>query len=98
MRRRRAQRGHTASREAAAGPQRARRVAKVLLRDARAAGGTVALAAKRRPLKRPLARPTLPPPTPSYANAKVYKCPTCERPACYRTYSSSKEDSPPCEL
>lgn len=32
-----------------------------------------------------------------YANAKIYKCPTCERPSCYRAYSSSKEDSPPCE-
>lgn len=34
----------------------------------------------------------------SYANAKVYQCPSCERPSCYRTYSSSKEDSPPCDL
>jgi len=36
-------------------------------------------------------------PTRRYANAKIYKCPTCERPSCYRAYSSSKEDSPPCE-
>jgi translation initiation factor 2 subunit 3 len=35
-----------------------------------------------------------------YANAKIYKCssPACERPGCYRAYSSSKEDNPPCEL
>jgi translation initiation factor 2 subunit 3 len=32
-----------------------------------------------------------------YANAKIYKCPKCERPGCYRAYGSSKEDSPPCE-
>jgi translation initiation factor 2 subunit 3 len=34
-----------------------------------------------------------------YANAKVYKCanPACPRPACYRSYGSSKEDSPLCE-
>lgn len=25
-----------------------------------------------------------------YANAKIYKCPTCERPSCYRAYGSSK--------
>jgi hypothetical protein len=25
-----------------------------------------------------------------YANAKIYKCPACERPSCYRAYGSSK--------
>lgn len=25
-----------------------------------------------------------------YANAKIYKCPSCERPSCYRAYGSSK--------
>ncbi len=32
-----------------------------------------------------------------YANAKIYKCPSCERPACYRAHGSGKEDNPPCE-
>jgi translation initiation factor 2 subunit 3 len=32
-----------------------------------------------------------------YANAKIYKCPRCERPSCYRAYGSSKEDAPACE-
>ena len=32
-----------------------------------------------------------------YANAKIYRCPSCERPARYRAYGSSKEDAPPCE-
>ncbi|KAF8970719.1 elongation factor Tu GTP binding domain-containing protein [Flammula alnicola] len=34
-----------------------------------------------------------------YANAKIYKCENeaCPRPGCYRSYPSSKEDSPPCE-
>lgn len=32
-----------------------------------------------------------------YANAKIYKCPTCERPQCFKAYGSSKEDSPPCD-
>jgi len=32
-----------------------------------------------------------------YANAKLYKCPLCPRPACYKAYGSSKEDSPPCD-
>ncbi|KAF6264312.1 eukaryotic translation initiation factor 2 gamma [Scenedesmus sp. NREL 46B-D3] len=32
-----------------------------------------------------------------YANAKIYKCPSCERPTCYRAYGSSKEDAPPCD-
>ena len=35
-----------------------------------------------------------------YANAKIYKCKDerCPRPACYRAYGSSKEDSPKCEV
>lgn len=33
-----------------------------------------------------------------YANAKIYKCNSCERPSCYRAYGSGKEDNPPCEL
>ncbi|GEM10103.1 translation initiation factor eIF-2 gamma subunit [Rhodotorula toruloides] len=35
-----------------------------------------------------------------YANAKIYKCqnPKCERPGSYRSYSSDKEDEPPCEV
>jgi len=35
-----------------------------------------------------------------YANAKIYKCEdeACPRPACYRAYGSSKEDSPLCEV
>jgi translation initiation factor 2 gamma subunit (eIF-2gamma) len=35
-----------------------------------------------------------------YANAKIYKCnnAACERPACYKAYSSGKEDNPPCDL
>lgn len=32
-----------------------------------------------------------------YANAKIYKCPKCERPASYKAYGSSKEDNPPCD-
>jgi translation initiation factor 2 gamma subunit (eIF-2gamma) len=32
-----------------------------------------------------------------YANAKIYKCPSCERPTCYRAFGSSKEDAPPCD-
>jgi translation initiation factor 2 subunit 3 len=32
-----------------------------------------------------------------YANAKIYKCPSCERPGCYRAFGSSKEDNPPCD-
>jgi translation initiation factor 2 subunit 3 len=33
-----------------------------------------------------------------YANAKIYKCSNdaCPRPACYKSYGSSKEDHPPC--
>ncbi|KAL6751348.1 eukaryotic translation initiation factor 2 gamma [Haematococcus lacustris] len=33
-----------------------------------------------------------------YANAKIYQCGSCERPACFRAYGSNKEDTPPCEL
>uniref|UniRef100_A0A7S0BQD3 protein-synthesizing GTPase n=1 Tax=Rhodosorus marinus TaxID=101924 RepID=A0A7S0BQD3_9RHOD len=35
-----------------------------------------------------------------YANAKLYKCAKedCPRPACYRAYSSDKEDRPLCEV
>ena len=32
-----------------------------------------------------------------YANAKIYKCPSCPAPDCYKSYSSNKEDSPKCE-
>merc|ERR1712216_1055861 len=34
-----------------------------------------------------------------YANAKVYKCidPTCPRPSCYKSFGSSKEDTPICD-
>mmetsp|Transcript_33680 Transcript_33680/g.85247 ORF Transcript_33680/g.85247 Transcript_33680/m.85247 type:complete len:462 (-) Transcript_33680:164-1549(-) len=32
-----------------------------------------------------------------YANAKIYKCPTCERPQSFKAHSSSKEDNPPCD-
>jgi translation initiation factor 2 subunit 3 len=32
-----------------------------------------------------------------YANAKLYKCPKCPRPECYRAYGSDKEDKPVCE-
>ncbi|GAA6002584.1 translation initiation factor eIF2 subunit gamma [Rhodotorula paludigena] len=35
-----------------------------------------------------------------YANAKIYRCenPKCERPSSFRSYSSDKEDAPPCEV
>ncbi|GAA5878583.1 hypothetical protein JCM8547_005019 [Rhodosporidiobolus lusitaniae] len=35
-----------------------------------------------------------------YANAKIYQCenPACERPGSFRSYSSDKEDHPPCEV
>ncbi|EEA05257.1 eukaryotic translation initiation factor 2, gamma subunit, putative [Cryptosporidium muris RN66] len=35
-----------------------------------------------------------------YANAKIYKCsnPDCPPPQCYRSYGSSKEDEPICEV
>jgi len=32
-----------------------------------------------------------------YANAKIYHCPSCERPAAFRAHSSNKEDNPSCE-
>lgn len=32
-----------------------------------------------------------------YANAKLYKCPKCPAPSCFKSYGSSKEDSPPCD-
>ena len=32
-----------------------------------------------------------------YANAKIYKCPSCPEPDCYQSYSSSTEDNPPCK-
>ena len=34
-----------------------------------------------------------------YANAKIYKCvdPTCPRPSCYKSFGSSKEDTPICD-
>ena len=31
-----------------------------------------------------------------YANAKLYKCPTCPPPKCFKSYSSGKEDNTPC--
>jgi translation initiation factor 2 subunit 3 len=33
-----------------------------------------------------------------YANAKLYKCPKCKPPESYKSYGSSKEDSPKCEV
>ena len=35
-----------------------------------------------------------------YANAKIYKCtnPECKPPSCYRSFGSSKEAGPPCEV
>jgi translation initiation factor 2 subunit 3 len=33
-----------------------------------------------------------------YANAKIFQCPSCPRPQCFRAYSSVKEDHPPCEI
>ena len=32
-----------------------------------------------------------------YANAKLFKCPKCPAPECYKSYGSEKEDNPPCE-
>lgn len=32
-----------------------------------------------------------------YANAKIYKCPKCKTPDCYKSFSSDKEDSPKCD-
>lgn len=36
----------------------------------------------------------------SISRAQIYKCenPSCERPGSYRSYSSDKEDTPPCEV
>lgn len=31
-----------------------------------------------------------------YANAKIYKCPKCPAPQCFKSYSSNKEDDPKC--
>lgn len=31
-----------------------------------------------------------------YANAKIYQCPKCPQPDCYRSYGSDKEDNPKC--
>lgn len=31
-----------------------------------------------------------------YANAKLYKCPTCPPPECFKSFKSSKEDTPKC--
>ena len=31
-----------------------------------------------------------------YANAKIYKCSKCPAPDCYKSYCSSKNDSPKC--
>jgi translation initiation factor 2 subunit 3 len=33
-----------------------------------------------------------------YANAKLYKCPQCKAPECYRAFGSGKEDKPICEV
>ena len=31
-----------------------------------------------------------------YANAKLYKCPKCPEPECYKSYGSDKDDAPKC--
>ena len=31
-----------------------------------------------------------------YANAKLYKCPTCQPPECFKSFGSEKEDAPKC--
>jgi len=31
-----------------------------------------------------------------YANAKIYRCPTCEAPECFKSFASFTEDSPSC--
>lgn len=31
-----------------------------------------------------------------YANSKLYKCPTCSPPECFKSFSSEKEDNPKC--
>jgi translation initiation factor 2 subunit 3 len=32
-----------------------------------------------------------------YANAKIFKCPTCPAPDCYKSFPSDKEDGPLCD-
>ena len=32
-----------------------------------------------------------------YANSKLYKCPNCPEPECYKSFESGKEDKPKCE-
>ena len=32
-----------------------------------------------------------------YANAKLFKCPKCPQPECYKSFGSEKEDKPKCE-
>ena len=32
-----------------------------------------------------------------YANAKLYKCPKCPEPECYKSFGSDKEDAPKCD-
>ena len=32
-----------------------------------------------------------------YANAKIFKCPTCKAPDCYKSFPSDKEDDPKCD-
>lgn len=32
-----------------------------------------------------------------YANAKIYKCPKCPEPECFKSFGSTKEDTPKCE-
>lgn len=31
-----------------------------------------------------------------YANSKLYKCPTCQPPECFKSFGSGKEDNPKC--
>lgn len=31
-----------------------------------------------------------------YANSKLYKCPTCQPPECFKSFGSEKEDNPKC--
>ncbi|GKT35131.1 Eukaryotic translation initiation factor 2 subunit gamma [Aduncisulcus paluster] len=32
-----------------------------------------------------------------YANAKIFKCPNCPAPSCYKSFGSSQPDKPPCD-
>jgi translation initiation factor 2 subunit 3 len=32
-----------------------------------------------------------------YANAKIYKCPSCPAPECFKSYPSDKENDPKCD-